>query len=67
MTENMEPIISQTRIVPEFSDIPFLHRKRYSERHLRMYLILDTSVGNAFKDVTAEFVYIPTIELEDDN
>ena len=34
--ENMEPIISQTRIVPNF---PFLHRKRYSERHLRMYLI----------------------------
>ena len=78
--ENMEPIISQTRIVPcslrcllpyrIVPNFPIFHF--YTESDIPKGIFgcisyLDTVGRNAFKDVTAEFVYIPTIELEDDN
>lgn len=64
--ENMEPIIAQTRIVPNF---PIFHFYTESDIPKGIFGCLSSleAVGrNAFNDVTAEFVYIPTIELEDD-
>lgn len=64
--ENTEPIIAQTRIVPNF---PIFHYYTETEIPEGIFGCLSTSdtVGReAFNDMTAEFVYIPLIELEDD-
>lgn len=64
--ENMEPIISQTRIVPNFPIFHFYTESDIPKGIFGCISSLDTVGRNAFKDVTAEFVYIPAIELEDD-
>lgn len=63
--ENTEPIIAQTRIVPNF---PIFHYYTDTEIPDGVFGCLSTAdtVGrNAFNDLTAEFVYIPKMELED--
>lgn len=63
--ENEEPIVAMTRIVPNF---PLLHYYTNTELPKGVFGCLSElpSVGRrAFLDKTAEFVYIPLIELED--
>jgi hypothetical protein len=64
--KTLEPIIAMTRIVPNF---PIFHF--YTEREIPNGVFgclseKDTVGRYAFKDLTAEFVYIPKVELEDD-
>ena len=66
--ENEEPIIAMTRIVPNF---PIFHIYTDSDIPDGIFGCLsdiDTVGRNAFNDLTAEFVYIPNVELleEDD-
>lgn len=65
--ENEEPIIAMTRIVPNF---PLLHYYTDSRIPDGIFGCLsDTEeVGRyAFANKTAEFVYIPNVELEDED
>lgn len=58
------PIIAMTRIVPNF---PLFHYYTYREAPDGVFGCLSKAenVGRqAFKDGTAEFVFIPTVELE---
>ena len=62
--ENGDPIIAMTRIVPNF---PIFHYYTYTNIPDGIFGCLsdiDTVGRNAFNDLTAEFVYIPLVELE---
>ena len=64
--ENGDPIIAMTRIVPNF---PIFHYYTYTNIPDGIFGCLsdiDTVGRNAFNDLTAEFVYIPLVELEDE-
>lgn len=64
-TSEEEPIIALTRIVPNF---PIFHYYTYPDIPDGIFgCISDTdSVGrHAFNNKTAEFVYIPNVELEE--
>lgn len=65
--EDDNPIIAMTRIVPNF---PLLHYYTDADIPDGIFGCLSDSghVGrNAFIDRTAEFVYIPHVELEDED
>lgn len=59
------PIIAMTRIVPNF---PIFHYYTYTEIPEGIFGCVSENerIGRqAFNDQTAEFIYIPTIELEE--
>lgn len=65
--ENDSPIIAMTRIVPNF---PILHFYTDSDIPDGIFGCVSDSekVGRyAFVNKTAEFIYIPNVELEDDD
>lgn len=64
-TVNEEPIIAMTRIVPNF---PIMHYYTYTDIPDGIFGCLsDTGEAGrqAFNNQTAEFVYIPNVELEE--
>lgn len=64
--EDRRPIIAMTRLVPNF---PICHFYTYASMPDGIFGCLSQSetVGRqAFNDGTAEFVYIPNVELEDE-
>lgn len=64
-TVEEEPIIAMTRIVPNF---PIMHYYTYAEMPDGIWGCLsdkETVGRQAFNDGTAEFVYIPNVELEE--
>ena len=64
-TAEEEPIIAMTRIVPNF---PIMHFYTYTDIPDGIFGCLsdtDTVGRQAFNNQTAEFVYIPNVELEE--
>lgn len=64
-TAGKRPIIAMTRIVPNF---PIMHFYPYTDIPDGIFGCLsdsDTVGRQAFNNQTAEFVYIPTVELEE--
>jgi hypothetical protein len=62
---NEEPIIAMTRVVPNF---PIMHYYTYTDIPDGVFGCLseiDTVGRQAFNSRTAEFVYIPNVELEE--
>lgn len=64
--EKNEPIIAMTRIVPNFPIFHFYTDSEMPDGIFGCLSDLETVGREAFNNLTAEFVYIPTIELEDD-
>lgn len=64
--EGEEPIIAMTRIVPDFPIFHYYTDSDIPDGIFGCLSDIDTVGRNAFKDLTAEFVYIPNVELEDD-
>lgn len=62
--ENYEPIIAMTRIVPNFPILQFYTETDIPDGIFGCISDIDTVGRNAFNDLTAEFVYIPNVELE---
>ena len=65
LDRDRNPIIAMTRIVPNF---PLLHFFTYASMPDGIFGCLsqsDTVGRQAFNDGTAEFVYIPNVELEE--
>ena len=60
------PIIAMTRIVPNFPILHFYTETDIPDGIFGCISDLDTVGRNAFIDGTAEFVYIPNSELEED-
>ena len=61
----LDPIISMTRIVPNFPIFHWYNDRSIPDGIFGCLSDIDTVGRNAFRDVTAEFVYIPIVELED--
>ena len=64
--EDDEPIIAMTRIVPNFPIFHFYTGSDLPDGIFGCVSDTDTVGRNAFIDKTAEFVYIPNEELEED-
>lgn len=64
--EDEEPIIAMTRIVPNFPIFHFYTDVLIPQGVFGCLSDLDTVGRNDFNDLTAEFVYIPYDELEDE-
>lgn len=65
--ENKKPIVAMTRIVPNF---PLFHYYTSTDLPRGAFGCISDkwNVGrNAFKEKTAEFVYIPYSEMEEEN
>jgi hypothetical protein len=62
--ENYEPIIAMTRIVPNFPLFHFYTSSDIPDGVFGCVSDIDTVGRYAFKNKTAEFVYIPKSELE---
>lgn len=60
------PIIAMTRIVPNFPILHFYTETDIPDGIFGCISDLDTVGRNAFVDGTAEFVYIPNSELEEE-
>lgn len=63
--EKTEPIIAMTKIVPNFPIFHFYTETDIPQGIFGCLSEKDTVGRYAFKEVTAEFVYIPIVELED--
>ena len=61
--DNDNPIVSMTRIVPNFPIMFFYTYTELPDGVFGCISDIDTVGRNAFKDKTAEFVYIPNDEL----
>jgi len=64
-TVEEEPIVAMTRIVPNF---PIMHFYTYTDIPDGIFGCLsdtDTVGRQAFNNQTAEFIYIPNVELEE--
>ena len=59
------PIIAMTRIVPNFPLLHFYTDTNIPDGIFGCLSDTDTVGRNAFNDKTAEFIYIPNVELED--
>lgn len=59
-----EPIIAMTRIVPNFPIFHFYTGRDIPNGAFGCISSKDTVGRNAFVDKTAEFVYIPNVEME---
>ena len=62
---NINPIVAITRIVPNFPLFHFYTSKDLPDGVFGCVSDKDTVGRYAFKDKTAEFVYIPNTELEE--
>lgn len=63
--ENKEPIIAMTKIVPNFPIFHFYTETDIPQGIFGCLSEKDTVGRYAFSDLTAEFVYIPLVELEE--
>lgn len=63
--ENKAPIIAMTRLVPNFPIFHFYSASDVPDGIFGCLSTKDKAGRNAFKEKTAEFVYIPTVELEE--
>ena len=63
--ENRQPIIAMTRIVPNFPLLHYYTDSRLPDGIWGCLSISDAVGRQAFNEGTAEFVYIPNVELEE--
>ena len=63
--ENRQPIIAMTRIVPNFPLLHYYTDSRLPDGIWGCLSLSDTVGRQAFNEGTAEFVYIPNVELEE--
>jgi hypothetical protein len=64
--EDGEPIIAMTRIVPNFPIFQYYTDAQIPDGIFGCLSDIGTVGREAFNDLTAEFVYIPNVELEED-
>lgn len=65
--EDDNPIIAMTRIVPNFPIFHFYTDTNIPDGIFGCVSDIEVVGRNAFINKTAEFVYIPNVELEEDN
>lgn len=65
-TEDEEPIIAMTRIVPNYPLTHWYMDDRLPNGIFGCISDIDTVGRYAFRDLTAEFVYIPNSEVEEE-
>jgi hypothetical protein len=63
--ENGQPIVAMTRLVPNFPIFHFYTSGRIPDGIFGCLSKTDAVGRQAFNDGTAEFVYIPNVELEE--
>lgn len=63
--EDREPIVAMTRLVPNFPIFHFYTKRSLPDGIFGVLSKTDTVGRQAFNEETAEFVYIPNVELEE--